>query len=236
MFSRKMTMPLMARSGTMFTAATGATRHYAQAFSQVCPAPHQNGTTLHMSSNADEFMSTLLMKSSADWNVAEAPTGSAGQDRVLHNMNLAENPYQASCMEIRMPTKKKTIQVRKRSLNFEALRRRREQVAGNSAESCYRTSHDVAKDEAEVVFYYETSTDKGLEGFQYIAGQVEEKVLPGRCENATGVAGFAIWIVSRREYLDLMKSRPQIEMTSDCDGVILESEVELEETGADEAK
>lgn len=204
-------------------------------FTEVAAAVDPRAGELSVSSasvpipHSETFVKSLFT-STGDFDVAHQPTGSAAQDRVVCNTELSNNPFQASCIEIRLPQHNKPVQTRKKKLNFAHLRHkshlRKEAMTCGIAADQQATSEEASNaadpyrnmeelntnmDEAEVVFYYETSTDKGLMGFQYVAAQVQADILPGRCENATAVGGFATWIVPRPKYLEILRETPQLE-------------------------
>ncbi len=62
---------------------------------------------------------------------------------------------------------------------------------------------------SELRFYFETATDAGLHGYQRVARAVALNELPGEAVNMMGV-GYALWVVDRQEYLDLISIRPAL--------------------------
>lgn len=181
----------------------------------VVPSSAFSGT---LSNERAQAFARSLLTATKDFDVAHQPTGTAACDRVVSNTAMRANPYQPSCIEIRLPQAKVPLSSRKMKLDFTRMRHERDvahrstQPADDDGASTYRSMEDAGSEfaDAEVFIYYETSTDQGLQGFQYIAAQVKTGLLPGRCENATAVGGFATWIVSRQEYIALVTGKAQI--------------------------
>ena len=59
-------------------------------------------------------------------------------------------------------------------------------------------------------FYFETATKEGVMGYHNVARAVALGQLPGTTKNVMS-AGFAVWIVPRDEYQQMLKDRQGIE-------------------------
>ena len=126
-------------------------------------------------------------------------TGEAGTQRIAHNHSHSDSPWQASCIEVRRrQDENPVISLRRLAFNKKNENKKAPWEKEN-------------KDDVEVVHYFETHSEEGLEGYTNVATRVAVGELPGTCNNQTG-EGFAQWIVPRKEYIDLIKTRPLLDV------------------------
>lgn len=101
------------------------------------------------------------------------------------------------------------------NIDFAGLRRRNRRAgaasAGNGKTGPYSNIEDMRPKGApqqgpglDVVHYYETSSPAGLAGYQSVAMQVRQGMLPGSCTNFSAEGGFAVWVVPLNEYAQAM--------------------------------
>lgn len=160
--------------------------------------------TLTISNNAPPLQHVLGGTSAAlhtllcQEEVSVGPTGHASRHRLVNNMSCNSRPWEPSCVEIRNTKKHDEVQER---LAHQSPSGRTRAVNIPRPAVPLESSTD---DPVEVVFYFETSNDEGLRGFQRVAEQVLRGELPGECRNTTGQGGFATWSVPRPQFMLLM--------------------------------
>ena len=141
----------------------------------------------------------MTLSSCSGENLVSAITGEAGTQRIAHNHGYQSNKWQASCIE-----------VRQRHEDNPVISLRRLQFIGQNDGKKAPWEREK-QDDVEVVHYFETHTEEGLAGYTNVASRVAVGELPGVCNNQTG-EGFAQWIVPRRQYVDLIKTRPLLDV------------------------
>lgn len=156
-------------------------------YEMLCAQEEDNPNKLWMtlSCSGDKLMSNI--------------TGEAGTQRIAHNHSHSNNPWQASCIEVRRRQDENPVI---------SLRRLAFNKKNDSKKAPWEKE---SKDDVEVVHYFETHSEEGLEGYTNVATRVAVGELPGTCNNQTG-EGFAQWIVPRQEYIDLIKTRPLLDV------------------------
>jgi hypothetical protein len=163
---------------------------------------------------AGAAINTLL----AEGEVGVGPTGHGSRHRLVNNTSCHTRPWEPSCVEIRNNKTYDEAQEsfahtsaggRTRSVNIpKPSMQNSKDAAGASPRTVMGSSgqcHSMSDDDpVEVVFYFETSSDEGLQGFQDVAEKVSKGELPGECRNTTGQGGFATWCVPRTQFMPLV--------------------------------
>ncbi|KAG5509505.1 hypothetical protein JKF63_06210 [Porcisia hertigi] len=197
------------------------------------PAPlpaeaHRVSTTSEVQVKEFKRFYETVTRSKEAKSLLLTPLGYGGSERILNNEFLHRCPWQASCVELRERAVETETRVFSYSnIDFSALReqsRRKGLAAGGrgsslnpSSRGTYYNVEDMffkSNQESgpkklqgpglEVVHYYETSTQEGLAGYQSIALKVRKQQLPGSCTNFSAEGGFAVWVVSLDEYIEIL--------------------------------
>jgi hypothetical protein len=72
-------------------------------------------------------------------------------------------------------------------------------------------ANPVPLPDLDVVMYFETNCEEGLQGYRRFAELCERGELPGECANFTGQRGYATWTVGRGEFAKLLLAAPHLE-------------------------
>ena len=189
--------------------------------------------------NFQSFLSSL--NTSSDTYLPPTPVGMAGSGgHVVHNPHLTQRPWEPSMVELRntQPADEeldRLQQLRKIQIDFRALRRqtkaadqiktkiseegdRDRQVNSNSNASNSHQDDSGDEDTQEVVLYYETSSEAGLQGFQTVAALVLEGKLPGECSNLTGQRGYATWSIPKKTFVSMAATQLKLMGREGADG------------------
>jgi hypothetical protein len=145
------------------------------------------------------------------------PLGYGGSERILNNELLHESPWQASCVELReRAVVEETKALSYDSIDFASLRRRHRRGGAaplDGKAKSYSNVEDMRPKGPsqqgpglDVVHYYETSSPAGLAGYQRVAMQVRQGMLPGTCTNFSAEGGFAVWVVPLNDYTQAMSA------------------------------